>query len=214
VKVAWIFDVISPFAYLGLKQMHELPAHVELEYVPVLLAGLLEHHGQLGPAEMPTKRRFTYRFAVWRSRRMGIKMRMPPQHPFNSLAAQRLIIAAGCTAPAVELVFDAIFHEGLDAADPKVIERLGAELGMKDPMAASGEPAVKQALRRNTEWAIGQGIFGVPTFLVGEEIFWGHDAFEMLLGYIRDPAAFDDPEMRALDTLPIGARRPGASRPS
>jgi 2-hydroxychromene-2-carboxylate isomerase len=213
VKVAWVFDVISPFAYLGLKQMHELPARVELEYKPVLLAGLLAHHGQLGPAEMPTKRRFTYRFALWRSRRMGIKMQMPPAHPFNPLAALRLIIAAGCSVPAVELVFDAIFEHGLDATDPKVIERLGEDLGIKDPMAAINDATVKQALRHNTDWAIGKGIFGVPTFVVGEEIFWGHDAFEMLLGYLRDPAAFDDQQMRALDTLPIGVRRPEAPRP-
>ncbi|HEY1314299.1 MAG TPA: 2-hydroxychromene-2-carboxylate isomerase [Steroidobacteraceae bacterium] len=213
-KVSWVFDVISPFAYLGLKQMHELPARVELEYKPVLLAGLLAHHGQLGPAEMPTKRRFTYRFALWRSRRTGIKMQMPPAHPFNPLAALRLIIAAGCSFPAVELVFDAIFQHGLDATDPKVIERLGVELGIKDPMAAINDATVKEVLRQNTDWAIAKGIFGVPTFLVGEEIFWGHDAFEMLLGYLRDPAAFDDQQMRALDSLPIGARRSEPPRQS
>jgi 2-hydroxychromene-2-carboxylate isomerase len=213
-KVSWVFDVISPFAYLGLKQMHELPAHAELVYTPVLLAGLLAHHGQLGPAEMPTKRRFTYRFALWRSRRMGIHMQMPPAHPFNPLAALRLILAAGSSAPAVELVFDAIFQHGLDATDPNVIERLGAELGIKDPLAAINAATVKQALRDNTDWAIAKGIFGVPTFLVGEEIFWGHDAFEMLLGYLRDPAAFDDQQMRALDSLPIGVRRPEPPRPT
>jgi 2-hydroxychromene-2-carboxylate isomerase len=64
-KVSWVFDVISPFAYLNLTQLPQLPPHVEVEYVPVLLAGLLNHHGQIGPAEMPTKRRFTYRFALW-----------------------------------------------------------------------------------------------------------------------------------------------------
>jgi 2-hydroxychromene-2-carboxylate isomerase len=130
------------------------------------------------------------------------------------LAALRLIIAAGCSVPAVELVFDAIFQHGLDATDPKVIERLGVELGIKDPMAAINDATVKEVLRQNTDWAIAKGIFGVPTFLVGEEIFWGHDAFEMLLGYLRDPAAFDDQQMRALDSLPIGARRSEPPRQS
>lgn len=213
-KVSWIFDVISPFAYLGLKQMPQLPATVELEYVPVLLGALLAHHGQMGPAEMPTKRRFTYRFALWRSRRMGIKMQMPPAHPFNPLPALRLIIAAGTRLPAIELVFDAIFQQGQDVADPNVIERLGAKLGIADSAVAINDPGVKQTLRQNTEWAIAKGVFGVPTFLVGNEIFWGHDAFEMLLGYLGDPAAFDDQQMRGLDSLPIGVRRPSAPRPT
>src|SRR5256886_11848213 len=95
VKVSWVFDVISPFAYLAFPQLSRLPAHVDVEFVPVLLAGLLRHFGQLGPAEIPSKRRFTYRFALWRARQLGLPMRMPPAHPLNPLAALRLIIAAG-----------------------------------------------------------------------------------------------------------------------
>jgi 2-hydroxychromene-2-carboxylate isomerase len=139
---------------------------------------------------------------------------MPPAHPFNPLPALRLIIAAGTTLPAIELVFDAIFQQGEDVADPTVIERLGTELGIPDTAAAINDPGVKQTLRQNTDWAIAKGVFGVPTFLAGNEIFWGHDAFEMLLGYIRDPAAFDDLQMRGLDSLPIGVRRPNAPRPT
>jgi 2-hydroxychromene-2-carboxylate isomerase len=212
-KVSWVFDVISPFAYLNLQQLPQLPPHVEVEYVPVLLAGLLNHHGQIGPAEMPTKRRFTYRFALWRARRMGIPMRLPPAHPFNPLQALRLIIAAGSTRQAIEAVFAAIFRHGLDAADPKVIERLAAELGINDPHSALNAPPVKQQLRQNTDWAITKGVFGVPTFLIDDEIFWGHDAFDMVLDYLRDAAAFRDKQMRAIDSLPIGVQRVSAAKP-
>ncbi|MGH8132065.1 MAG: DsbA family protein [Steroidobacteraceae bacterium] len=59
--VSWVFDVISPFAYLGFPDLQRLPAHVRLRFVPVLLAALLTHFGQLGPAEIPAKRRFTTR---------------------------------------------------------------------------------------------------------------------------------------------------------
>jgi 2-hydroxychromene-2-carboxylate isomerase len=212
-KVSWIFDVISPFAYLNLKQLPQLPPHVEVEYVPVLLAGLLNHHGQIGPAEMPTKRRFTYRFALWRARRMGIPMLMPPAHPFNPLQALRLIIAAGSNRRSIEAVFAAIFQHGLDAADPKVIERLATELGISDPQSALNEPNVKQQLRQNTEWAITKGIFGVPTFLIGDELFWGHDSFDMVLDYLLDAAAFEDRQMRAIDSLPIGVQRVPVPKP-
>ena len=212
-KISWVFDVISPFAYLNLKQLPRLPPHVDVEYVPVLLAGLLNHHGQVGPAEMPTKRRFTYRFALWRARRMGIPMRLPPAHPFNPLQALRLIIAAGSTRRPIEAVFDAIFQHGLDASDPKVIERLATELGINDPQSALNEPNVKQQLRQNTEWAITQGIFGVPTFLIGDELFWGHDSFEMVLDYLLDASAFQDGQMRAIDSLPIGVQRVPVPKP-
>jgi 2-hydroxychromene-2-carboxylate isomerase len=83
VKISWVFDVISPFAYLGLKQLPQLPHDVEIEFIPVLFAGLLNHHGQIGNAEIPSKRRFTYRFALWRARKLGVPLRMPPAHPFN-----------------------------------------------------------------------------------------------------------------------------------
>jgi 2-hydroxychromene-2-carboxylate isomerase len=206
-KVFWIFDVVSPFAYLGLKQLPQLPASVSVEFVPALLAGLLNHYGQIGNAEIESKRRFSYRFALWRALKMGIPMRMPPAHPFNPVAALRLIIAAGSSRAAVERVFDAVFLEGRDVADRGVIAELAAELGVDQPEVAVEAPAVKARLRDNTNWAIQRGVFGVPTFIVDNEIFWGHDAFEMTLDFLRDPTQFHNAEMEAIESLPIGAAR-------
>jgi 2-hydroxychromene-2-carboxylate isomerase len=206
-KVTWVFDVISPFAYLGLKQLPHLPQSVEVELMPVLFAGLLNHFGQKGPAEIDSKRRFTYRFALWKARKMGIAMRMPPNHPFNPLMALRLIIAAGSSRPAIEAVFDAVFLQGRDVADSGVIAELAGALGVANPAAALQAPEVKEKLRENTEWAIQKGVFGVPTLVVDEEIFWGQDAFEMAADYVRDRTQFDDAEMRAIETLPTGATR-------
>ena len=207
VRVAWVFDVISPFAYLALPRLEELPAGIELVVVPVLLAALLDRFGQRGPAEIPSKRRFTYRFVLWRARRLGLPLRMPPAHPFNPLAALRLIIAAGSERRAAETVLKAVFGEGRDLTDQAVIADLAAQLGVADPQRALADAAVKQRLRENTLWASAQGVFGVPTLLIGEELFWGHDAFDMALDYLSRPQSFADPDMRALDSLPIGAAR-------
>jgi 2-hydroxychromene-2-carboxylate isomerase len=206
-KISWVFDVISPFAYLGLKQLPQLPKDVHVEFVPILFAGLLNHHGQIGNAEIVPKRRFTYRFALWRARKMGIPMRFPPAHPFNPLAALRLILATGNNPQAVERVFDAVFAEGADVADSAVIARLAAESGIKDPAVALAAPDLKQKLRDNTNWAIERGVFGVPTLLVDDETFWGHDAFDMALDYLREPQAFVDAEMLRAATLPYGSVR-------
>ena len=207
VRVAWVFDVISPFAYLALPRLEELPAGVELVVVPVLLAALLDRFGQRGPAEIPSKRRFTYRFVLWRARRLGLPLRMPPAHPFNPLAALRLIIAAGSDRRAAETVLKAVFGEGRDLTDQAVIADLAAQLGVADPQRALAEPAVKQRLRDNTLWASSQGVFGVPTLVIGEELFWGHDAVDMALDYLARPQGFADAEMRRGESLPIGAAR-------
>src|ERR1700691_3949098 len=115
-KVTWVYDVISPFAYLMLPRLAQLPAGVELTTLPVLFAGLLEHFGQRGPAEILSKRRFTYRFALWRARRLGLPMRFPPAHPFNPLGALRLAIAAGSTLKAAQVLLDAVFRDGRDVS--------------------------------------------------------------------------------------------------
>jgi 2-hydroxychromene-2-carboxylate isomerase len=207
VEVSWVFDVVSPFAYLALPRLAQLPRGAQLQVVPVLFAAMLDHFGQRGPAEIDSKRRFTYRFALWRARRLGLPMRLPPAHPFNPLAALRLVIAAGSDLRSAATVLDAAFRDGRDVSDPAVIAELAAALGIDDAPAALSDPAVKQRLRANTAWAIERGVFGVPTLVIGEELFWGHDAVDMALEYLADPGGFLDPAMRAADVLPVGARR-------
>lgn len=205
--VSWVFDVLSPFAYLGFGRLRELPADVELKIVPVLLAALLDNFGQRGPAEIPSKRRFTYRFVLWRARKLGLPLRMPPAHPFNPLAALRLVIAAGSDLRAAGTVLQAAFGEGRDLTDAAVIAELAARLGVTDHESVLADPAVKQRLRDNTLWASSRGVFGVPTLVIGEELFWGHDAFDMALDYLAQPQPFTDAEMRRFDSLPIAAAR-------
>jgi 2-hydroxychromene-2-carboxylate isomerase len=207
IAVSWVFDVISPFAYLGFRDLARLPAHAELRLVPVLLAAMLSRFGQKGPAEIPSKRRFTYRFVLWRARQMGMPLRFPPAHPFNPLAALRLVIAAGSSPRAASMVLDAVFRDGRDVTDARVIADLARLLGVADAERALSDPAVKQQLRDNTDWAISRGVFGVPTLVIGEELFWGHDAFGMALDYLADGQAFRDSEMRAVEALPVGVER-------
>jgi len=206
-KVTWVYDVISPFAYLALPRVKALAADVALEPLPVLFAGLLQHFGQLGPAEIPSKRRFTYRFALWRAQSLKLPMRFPPTHPFNPLAALRLIIAAGGGLSAAEEVLAAVFRDGRDVSDPAVILELARTLGVADPQAALADPAVKAQLRANTEWAVARGVFGVPTLVVDDELFWGHDALEMALDYLRHAEIFRAPEMLAAEAVPVGVMR-------
>jgi 2-hydroxychromene-2-carboxylate isomerase len=212
-KISWVFDLISPYAYLGLTQLPQLPPGIEVELVPALFGVVLNHHGQVGPAEIDSKRRFTYRFVVWRARQMGVPFRMPPTHPFNCLNAMRLVVAAGSDRKSVATAFDFVFGQGRDVADPAVLAELAQALGLPDVQAALNDPTVKKSLRDSTDWAIQRRVFGVPTYVVGDELFWGQDAFEMLVDYLRDPRSFDDEEMRRVDSLPVGVTRSRVTRP-
>ena len=211
-KISWVFDLISPYAYLGSTQLSQLPPGIEVELVPALFGVVLNHHGQVGPAEIESKRRFTYRFVVWRARQMGVPFKMPPSHPFNCLNAMRLVVAVGSDRKAVATAFDFVFGQGRDVADPAVLAELAQALGLADVQAALNDPTVKKSLRDSTDWAIQRRVFGVPTYVVGDELFWGQDAFEMLVDYLRDPRSFDDEEMRRVDSLPVGVTRSRVTR--
>ncbi len=206
-RVAWYFDFISPFAYLQCERLDRLPQHIEIEYRPILFAGLLNHWGHKGPAEIPSKRRFTYRQALWIARRDGIPFRAPTAHPFNPLGALRLAIALGCKAEIVRAIFRSIWAEGSRPDDPDCWTTLVERLDAFDASKRIAGPDVKSALRANTEEAIALGVFGVPTIAAEGELFWGYDTTDMAAAYIEDPLAFEDNEMRRLDTLPIGVER-------
>ena len=201
-QVTWYFDFVSPFAYIGLHRLKELPADVAIEYRPVLFAGLLNHWGQKGPAELPSKRRYTYRWSHWWAKSLGIPFRYPAAHPFNPLHHLRLAIACGSTPEAIRAIFDDIWTTGADASDPGRFAALSRKLGI------SGEyPEAKDLLRRNTEAAVARGVFGVPTFEADGELFWGADSMEFLKDFLADPSAIRNEEMRRLDGLPVAAAR-------
>ncbi|HEY4559911.1 MAG TPA: 2-hydroxychromene-2-carboxylate isomerase [Lysobacter sp.] len=204
--IRWYFDFISPFAYLQRPRVRALAKQHAIEYRPVLFAAILDRLDRKGPAEMPEKRRFTYRHVVWRARDAGIPLRFPPAHPFNPLAALRLCIAAGCTDAAVDAIFDHLWRDGLRGDDAQSLAPVAAHLGL-DVATAIADPAVKARLQRNSEAAVADGVFGVPTFALDGELYWGEDATAMFEDRLRDPAAFEAGEMARVGDLPIGVER-------
>jgi 2-hydroxychromene-2-carboxylate isomerase len=202
----WYFDVISPFAYLQWMRLRRDHPDLPLRPRPLLFGALLQHHGQLGPAEIPGKRAFTYRYVSWEARQLYIPLRFPPAHPFNPLAALRLILAADDTTAATDAVFMHIWRDGKMADTAEALAGAAAALGIADVHAAIASEKVKAALRSNTEEAIARGVFGVPTLCIGDALFWGNDATRMALGYLADPAAFAH-EFDAVAALPVGIER-------
>lgn len=201
----WYFDVISPYAYFAHRRLPELPPDITLRLRPVLFAGLLNHWGHKGPAELPTKRVWTYRWCAWYAARHGIPFAMPAAHPFNPLPYLRLVIAAGSTPAAAGAAFEAIWTTGADPAAPATVAALADRLGIA--LAAAEADAVKQQLRANTEAACAAGVFGVPTLVIDGEPFWGVDGFDFALDALRDPALLARDDMQRIATLPMAAVR-------
>lgn len=186
-QIDFYFDVISPYAYLAFEILPEalLGCSYQINYQPVLLAGLLQHHGQLGPAEIGPKRDWTYRQVQWLAHTHGVELQLPASHPFNPLPLLRLAIA--CSAHGqpnrhvVESILRHVWCNGLEATDPDRLQVLGGQLApQRDPQ----EPAVKAELRRRTDDALALGLFGVPTLRVDGKAFWGLDALPMLRDYL------------------------------
>ena len=200
--VIWYFDFVSPFAYIGLQRLKELPADISIEYRPVLFAGILNHWGQKGPAELPTKRRYTYRSSHWTATQLGLPFKYPAAHPFNPLHHLRLAIACGSKFEAIRMIFEEVWTTGADASDPGRFSALCAKLGIAD----IGQEA-KDRLRKNTDEAVQKGVFGVPTFEADAELFWGADSIEFLKAFLANPSVVKNQEMQRLDALPVAAAR-------
>jgi 2-hydroxychromene-2-carboxylate isomerase len=203
--ITFYLDVVSPYAYLAFEKLPEALQGLSyrVDYRPVLFAGLLKHHGQLGPAEIGPKRDWTYRQVLWLAHTHGIALQLPASHPFNPLALLRLALACGeqglANRHVCETVFRHVWRGGADAADPQRLQALVQQLApRRDPAADE----VKNELKANTDSAIARGVFGVPTFEVDGKLFWGFDALPVMRAFLDGDPWFGSAAWDAAAGLP------------
>lgn len=220
-EITFWYDPVSPYAHLAFERLPLalMGLSVQLRYRPVLFAALLKAHGQLGPAEMPGKRDWTYRQVQWLAQQHDLRLDLPAAHPFNPLALLRLGLATATDdAPGetnryvTEQLFHHVWQGGQDATAPERLAALQALL--QDHMAQRQRPwsepdseAVKQRLRANTDAALAAGVFGVPTLVCQGRLFWGQDALPMLRAFLAGEPWFDGPGWDAAARLPVGVQR-------
>lgn len=189
------------------ESLDRLPGNVTIRYRPVLFAGLLNHWKNKGPAEIPQKRRFSYRYIQWLAGRDGIPLHFPQAHPFNPLPLLRLSIALGNRPAAVREIFRFVWQQGRIPEERTAWSHLKVALDAPEADELIARSEVKAALRENVDRAIELGVFGVPTLVANGELFWGYDALDFAIHYFNDPAVLNAPEMERLDALPAAATR-------
>lgn len=186
-QVEFYFDVGSPASYLAWTQIARLAERhgAEVVYQPMLLGGVFKATGNASPASVPAKGRYTRidfeRFA----RRYQVPFAQNPFFPINTMQLMRGAVAlldGDQFQPYVDAVFRAIWVEGQNMGDPDVVARVlgGQGFDVAGLLQQINDPAVKERLRQITERAIERGVFGAPTFFVGDEMFFGQDRLDFV----------------------------------
>jgi 2-hydroxychromene-2-carboxylate isomerase len=195
-ELDFYFDYLSPYAFLASREIGELCERhgALLHFKPVLFAGLLNHWGQLGPAEIAPKAQHVFKECLRHAILRGVEFRGPKHHPFRPLTALRVSlpeVAGDQQALVIETLFAFGWskegHLGGDAEIAGALDAVG--LDGTAMVGRSSEPAIKQLLLESTEEAISRGVFGIPTMLIEDELFWGLDQLKYLDLYLsgRDP---------------------------
>jgi 2-hydroxychromene-2-carboxylate isomerase len=199
--------------------VHEVAARHgrRVDPVPVLFAALLDAHGQKGPAEIAPKRIYTFKHVVRIAADHGLVLRPPPSHPFNPLLALRIAALPLDDAErrrAIDGVFAAVWAGGPGVEDPEALARWlsarklpGAEL-----VAAAQTSEAKARVRETTGEALAAGVFGVPTFDVGGELFWGQDSLDHVERFLRGEDPIRDDVLASWVGITASATRPGSAR--
>lgn len=189
--ITFYLDFVSPYAYLAFERLpHALEglSHA-VSYRPVLLGGLLRHHGTQAPADTPAKRDWVYRQTQWLAEHHGIAFALPSVHPFAPLPLLRLALACAGDGTVNRFVAGTLLRHvwtgGADANDPQRLAALTVQLA---PRLDPAGPEVKALLRANTDEAAARGVFGVPAFAIGNDVLWGLEALPMLRGLLQDAA--------------------------
>jgi 2-hydroxychromene-2-carboxylate isomerase len=192
-KVEFLFDYGSPFSYLASLQIEGFAKAntAAVVYTPILLGAVLKATGNASPMTVPAKGRYmAIELRRWAAR-YGVAFK-PNPNPFlsNTLPLMRLAIAAqklGFFPLYHRAIYRAVWAEGQNLGDEATLRLLLDRAGVPTTkmMARSADQDVKDELRHNTEYAIERGVFGAPTFFVGDEMFWGNDRFDFVEEALR-----------------------------
>jgi len=188
-QVEFFFDVGSPYAYLAYHQLPKIAArrNARIVWRPMLLGGVFQATGNRSPVELPAKARYSLIDLQRWARHFDVPMTMNPHFPLNTLQLMRGAVAYQLRGEAefqryIAAIFGAMFERPRNLGQAEEVAAVLRENGFDPEQFQSliSDPAVKDQLKRNTEEAVARGVFGAPTFFVGEQMFWGQDRLDFV----------------------------------
>ncbi len=183
-SVEFYFDLGSPYSYLAYYRLLQIAEQQEIQvvYKPILLGGVFKATGNRSPIEVPVKGVYSILDMQRWAEYYQIQMQMNPHFPMNTLTLMRILTGVQLLhlekfEQVLKLLFDAMFGTPQNLNEPTVLAEVLKPSGfsVEDIMSMVQSDVVKQKLITETEQAILRGIFGAPTFFVGDEMYWGQD---------------------------------------
>ena len=182
------FDFISPYSFLAHKEIRKIEqkTSVKIRYKPILLGGLHNLHGIKAPAFIPAKARHMIRDCKLIAERNSVKFKFNSYFPIRSLNLMRGVLIAeedNYKSYYIDSIFNAIWQDGLNMNDESIIQKILKNLNVnpKTFQLRSASSSIKDSLRKKTNEAYEKGIFGAPSFVSNNKIFWGQDRLEFAI---------------------------------
>ena len=182
------FDFISPYSFLAHKEIKNIEKKnlIKIKYKPILLGGLHNLHGIKAPAFIPAKAKHMIRDCKLIAEKNNIKFKFNSYFPIRSLNLMRGVIVAeedNIKEYYIDNIFNAIWQDGLNLNDENVLQKILKNLNInpKTFLLRSTSSSIKDSLKKRTSEAYEKGVFGAPTFISNNKIFWGQDRIEFAL---------------------------------
>ena len=182
------FDFISPYSFLAHKEIIKIERKnsIKIKYKPILLGGLHNLHGIKAPAFIPAKAKHMNRDWKLIAEKNKIKFKFNSYFPIKSLNLMRGVFVAeedNYKSHYIDSIFNAIWQDGLNMNDENVIQKVLKNLNInpKTFHLRSASSSIKDSLRKKTNEAYEKGIFGAPSFVSNNKIFWGQDRLEFVI---------------------------------
>jgi len=183
------YDFGSTATYLAWTQLAALEAATGAKAVwkPMLLGAVFQAAGNQSPANIPAKGKYIFADFARFAKRYGVTLNRNPYFPINTLLLMRIAVVLQMKGDARFLdychaAFNSIWVESLNMTDPVVAAEVIGRAGFDAQalIALASEQSTKDALKAATQAAVNRGIFGAPTFFVGEQMFWGQDRMDFV----------------------------------
>ena len=182
------FDFISPYSFLAHKEIIKIERKnsIKIKYKPILLGGLHNLHGIKAPAFIPAKAKHMIRDCKLIAEKNKIKFKFNSYFPIKSLNLMRGVFVAeedNYKSHYIDSIFNSIWQDGLNMNDENVIQKVLKNLNInpKTFHLRSASSSIKDSLRKKTNEAYEKGIFGAPSFVSNNKIFWGQDRLEFVI---------------------------------